>query len=132
MMFTRASFLFGFGMAMVWLGGCAASGRDGGGDLETQLQRAPLEQLALQSFDDCDAYRARVLDGWAASLLHPARGLHLVDAVAAEPVAVDGASPENGAVPDNVSQTNVHEAGVDEADVVKAGRDGHLYVLSGR
>lgn len=44
--------------------------------------------------------------------------------------AAPGAGAANGA-PDRVSDTNVQEAGVDEADIVKTDSAGRLYILSG-
>lgn len=48
------------------------------------------------------------------------------------PVAVTGGAPAagNASLPDDVSQANTQEPGVDEADLVKADRHGYLYAVS--
>lgn len=115
----------------------------------------PTEKLALQTFAaDCSDFLTYAADALTEQYLTTyycfAEGPCPVDAVAGMPTptpmptatpsatAAPGATPETptdageAAGPDRVSGTNTQEAGVDEADIVKADADGRLYILSGR
>jgi uncharacterized secreted protein with C-terminal beta-propeller domain len=53
-----------------------------------------------------------------------------IPAVPSGSIETDGAAAAGDRAPDGVSQTNIQEEGVDEADLVKAGHDGKLYIMA--
>ncbi|MEQ1439185.1 beta-propeller domain-containing protein [Fontimonas sp. SYSU GA230001] len=106
--------------------------------------RTPTEKLALKTFAaDCSDFLAYAGDALTEQYLTsyycfadgpcPVYAADNVPPPSATPAP--GASPGAGgeaAGPDRVSGTNTQEAGVDEADIVKADAAGRLYILSGR
>lgn len=103
-------------------------------------QRTPVERLVLKTFAaDCSDFLAYAAGALTEQYL--TRNYCFADGpcpvFAAAPTqtpmpgdATAGAGGERG--PDRVSGTNTQEAGVDEADIVKADAGGRLYLLSGR
>lgn len=103
-------------------------------------QATPLSELRLKRFQTgcsdwvpevTDALTEEYLQGYACLLDAPCPVF--VDVGLAEPGApVPVGSPAEDALdtPDRVSETNVQESGVDEADIVKIDSAGRLYVLS--
>lgn len=92
----------------------------------------PAAALDLSHFADCDEYRTYIADALfeqysRAGQYYAAEGRVSVD-LAEDSVA----NAVESAVPDDVSQTNLQETGVDEADVVKTASDGTMFVLNGR
>jgi hypothetical protein len=110
----------------------------GGGDTTPTVLRTntPLNQLALKAFAaNCSDFLDYAADGLTEEYLHQFHCL-AVDGIC--PVylgAPQGAeAPGQGQVdsgPGRVSTTNTQEAGVDEADIVKADSAGRLYIVSG-
>lgn len=93
----------------------------------------PASDLALAEFANCDEYRSYVADALFeqnTSAIYYYTGALAEDAATNDVAELGG--DRGGVVPDDVSQTNLQETGVDEADVVKAAADGTFYVLNGR
>jgi hypothetical protein len=88
-----------------------------------------LAALELKPSSGCDDLKGYLEASWLERLISPPI-IYLRDG-GGGPVALEGAAPANAvqALPDDVSQTNTQEAGVDEADFVKADRDGYLYAV---
>lgn len=110
-------------------GGCGGGGSDGP---DASARGTPKALLALKSFQagcaDFIEYAAGGLtDEYLQQFVCPLDSLCPV--FLGEPGAAPGEVDTVG--PDRVSGTNVQEAGVDEADIVKTGSDGRLYILSG-
>ncbi|HSW12435.1 MAG TPA: beta-propeller domain-containing protein [Solimonas sp.] len=116
-------------------GGGSAPSPDGG----STPRSVPTAKLALKHFSGsnaCADYRAYASESFTDQFLTGFRCLAIgpCPVFLGEPaVATDGsgagATPPPGAAPERVSQTNTQEAGVDEADVVKADSAGNLYIL---
>lgn len=106
------------------------------GDQPTVIEQVdtPLNQVALKSLQNCTSLRHKLIDNWVENLVSQQRYLPPTINGIATPtmqegdlsLSVDGASADS--TPDDVSQTNTQEAGVDEADRVKADSDGNLYI----
>lgn len=117
-------------LALLTLSGCSGQGN---GD-SPPSNTTPNQRLALRSFEsDCEDLIGYAADGLTEEYLQQfvcfADGPCLVDLVDGNSVGPNPAEGSGG--PDRVSSTNVQEAGVDEADIVKADAGGRLYVLSG-
>lgn len=94
-------------------------------DSETDI--APVSALKLNTYTNCDQYRlnleaslVKTYTEFQDYLFMEGGGITATD---------DSLSPQRN--PDGISQTNVQEAGVDEADVVKTDSSGNLYLLNG-
>lgn len=138
----RSSLIPGLSLATVLiLTACGGSGGGAPASSPTAEARAtPLSELRLKRFqtgcadwlpDVADALTEEYLQGYAC--LADAPCPVFVDVGLAEPGApVPVGSPAEDALdtPDRVSETNVQESGVDEADIVKIDSVGRLYVLS--
>ncbi len=90
--------------------------------------RVPLASLQLKPSAGCDDLKryleASWIEGFTSAPFHFSRGGGAVSVTAGDgPTAA-------GAAPDDVSQTNTQEPGVDEADRIKADRNGYLYAVS--
>ena len=92
--------------------------------------QVPLSALRLSPSADCDDLKGYLEASWVEQFT--SAQLYPSIRIGAEPVE-GGGSPADAstAPPDDISQTNIQEPGVDEADRVKADRDGNLYVLTG-
>jgi hypothetical protein len=138
--------VFAAGVAVGANGSGAGGARPGGGEPGDPVTLPAGLELAgaLTSFPGCDAFLDHVqehaleqvtpygLGGGPFGFAERADLFSAVDDVAAgEESAADGAAaPTSGAVPDDVSGTNVQEQGVDEPDRVKT--DGEvLYAVTG-
>ena len=119
-----------FVVCLALVAGCAATT-----DTETASEggpgvSVPLAALQLNPSAGCDDLKryleASWLDGFTSAPFYSSRG------GGAAVVAGDGPSGAEpaSASPDDVSQTNTQEPGVDEADRVKADRNGYLYAVS--
>jgi hypothetical protein len=99
----------------------------------------PKSKLALNSVTSCSEFREYFADSLVRQILTeylPCWGCEVIalgrPGVGA-PVAFDGAAgPEAGSGGFEVSDTNVQEAGVDEADLVKADSRGYFYIARGQ
>lgn len=102
----------------------------------------PAEALALKPVADCNEFSSYVVDTLVDELLRGygfclnCRDVISVALPTAEPAlaantAGDANTSAEVAVPDEVTQTNVQEAGVDEADIVKADPSGNIFIISG-
>ncbi len=90
--------------------------------------RVPLASLQLKPSAGCDDLRryleASWIEGFTSAPFYFSRGGGGVSVMAGDgPTAA-------GAAPDDVSRTNTQEPGVDEADRIKADRNGYLYAVS--
>ncbi|HUP91618.1 MAG TPA: beta-propeller domain-containing protein [Solimonas sp.] len=123
------------------LAACGSSSNDNDVPDALASLRTPQGKLVLKNFAaDCSDFLSYAADALTEQYLNQfacfADGPCPV--YAATPGAPPGeatGSPAAGgdnAGPGRVSQTNTQEAGVDEADIVKAGADGRVFVLSGR
>lgn len=94
-----------------------------------------LKSVALQRAASCEAYRDALADAMLEAIRHDRHTPCLdCEAMADTGLSLDG----NGSAdimapqaPDDVSQTNTQESGVDEADLVKADGQGRLYLAVG-
>ncbi len=116
--------------ALALVAGCAAKNNDaesGGGGPGVPV---PLASLQLKPSAGCDDLKRYLEASWmervTSSPIYSSRGGGTA-AVAGDGPA--GAEPAS-ASPDDVSQTNSQEPGVDEADRVKVDRNGYLYAVS--
>jgi hypothetical protein len=90
----------------------------------------PFSQLTLRPIGNCPELKTQIVGNWTEALISPYR--YGGDSVFIIPVdsasdAISSAEP-SPASPDQVSQTNLQEQGVDEADQVKADSNGYLYI----
>ncbi len=89
-------------------------------------------QVALRAVTGCDDLKQQFVDNWVENLLSAYRYQLAVDDIVlsapAEADATNAVSAESDITPDNISQTNTQEAGVDEADIVKTDSQGNLYI----
>ena len=120
----------------VLLAACSGGGSsppvDPGPGLGERPVPLPLAKAKLQAFDSCDSLRGYIADSLTTSLLSPVFvDFALAEPASGAPVGAEGGDAAGG-VPDDVSRTNTQEAGVDEADIIKADSAGNFYVLSGR
>ncbi|MFZ5875068.1 MAG: beta-propeller domain-containing protein [Nitrospirota bacterium] len=99
----------------------------GSGNERTDLALAALQ---LKPSSGCNDLKGYLEASWLERLISPPI-IYLRDG-GGGPVALEGAVPADAvqSSPDDVSQTNTQEAGVDEADLVKADRNGYLYAVS--
>lgn len=93
----------------------------------------PLEQLRLEPLQNCSALQHKLIDNWVENLLSYQRYMpgQFIDTpvVLSQEDSLSGATNSDASTsPDNVSQTNTQEAGVDEADRVKTDSKGNLYI----
>ena len=112
--------------SLVLVAGCAAKNDTTSGG-ESGV-RVPLASLQLKPSAGCDDLRryleASWIEGFTSAPFYFSRGGGGVSVTAGDgPTAA-------GAAPDDVSQTNTQEPGVDEADRIKADRNGFLYAVS--
>jgi len=127
------------------LGGCGGSGRGGDDDAvpASRSTPTPASVLRLKNFstsDSCAEFLGYAATALTEQYLQPfyscsADGLRPCPIFLGPPEAVNAAPAApatDGAQPDRVSGTHTQEAGVDEADVVKADAAGNLYILNGR
>jgi hypothetical protein len=117
-------------VVLLSLAGC---GGQGNGE-DPASNTTPNLRLALKSFEsDCTDFLDYAADGLTEEYLQQfvcfAPGPCLVDLSDGNVVGPQPAEGVGG--PDRVSSTNVQEAGVDEADIVKTDAAGRLYLLSG-
>lgn len=122
------------------LSACGGGGGSANAPTVATSQTTPLSELRLKRFqagcadwipEVADALTEEFLQGFAC--LADAPCPVFVDVGLAEPGApVPVASPAEDAldIPDRVSETNVQESGVDEADILKIDDAGRIYVLS--
>ncbi|MES2884384.1 MAG: beta-propeller domain-containing protein [Pseudomonadota bacterium] len=109
----------------------AACGGGGSGAMTTPVNPAgkvktPSEQLRPKSFKaDCTDFISYTADALTEQYLTP----QIYYLGGPTPVASPGAPTAGSGTPDRVSETNVQEAGVDEADLVKADASGRFYIL---
>lgn len=98
-----------------------------------QQTETPLAQVALRPVENCEALEQKLIDNWVENLLwyqrlasDPIMGLP-VDAIQEDSLSstVGGGTDS---IPDDISQTNTQEAGVDEADRVKTDSAGTMYI----
>jgi hypothetical protein len=117
----------------------AACSGDSGGGASPEQARAPVSKLGLRNFSaGCGDFLAYAADALTGQYLQPF--LCIADGpcpvFAGAPAATDSANLAPGSAetraPTRVSSTNTQEPDVDEADIVKTGVDGHIYILSGR
>lgn len=89
-----------------------------------------LASLQLKPSLGCNDLKAYLEASWLERLISPPI-IYARDG-GGGPVALAGGVPASAesASPDDVSQTNTQEPGVDEADLVKADRNGYLYAVS--
>ncbi len=94
----------------------------------------PVNQVSLKSVQSCTALRDKLIDNWVENLVSyhrflPGQGGDFgITSIQEDSLSVSSDSASSGTVPDNVSQTNTQETGVDEADRVKADSEGNLYI----
>jgi uncharacterized secreted protein with C-terminal beta-propeller domain len=89
-----------------------------------------LAALQLKPSSNCNDLRGYLEASWLERLI--SRPSIYVRDGGGGPAVLAGNGPTDAtqAAPDDVSQTNTQEPGVDEADLVKADRDGYLYAVS--
>lgn len=89
-----------------------------------------LAALQLKPSSGCADLKSYLEVSWLERLISPP-SIYARDG-GGGPVASTGGAPTAAeqAAPDDVSQTNTQEPGVDEADLVKADRNGYLYAVS--
>jgi hypothetical protein len=114
---------------------CSCAG--GLGDDADGGNKTPLSKLSLKAFaEDCEDFLAYAADALTEQYLTSYRcfgdGPCPMFAVDAEATSGGAGGAPAVRTPDRVSGTNTQEAGVDEADIVKADSDGRIYVLAGR
>ncbi len=119
-----------------------ACNNNGDIDPPTSIEQAdtPINQVALRSMQSCSALHDKLIDNWVENLVAYQRYIPGQFSDSGFPsvqednlsVAADGATAPTSAsassAPDDVSQTNTQEVGVDEADRVKADSEGNLYI----
>ena len=93
----------------------------------------PVVQVALRTMSGCDELNQKLIDNWVENLLARERYLPGLAMPTITDVQEDGLSNSAGgasadSAPDDVSQTNTQESGVDEADIIKADSQGNLYI----
>lgn len=133
--------VFGLLFCLAFVAGCQMLKNDEGDPGSSPRRRGPvpLSALKLDLTEGCEQFKSYIADvlferytttDWLICL-----GINCLAGEAMTPVpppvaTAGGASADS--TPDNVSQTNIQEEGVDEADLVKTDRDGNLYVVNGR
>ena len=107
-----------------------------GSDPATVIEQAdtPINQVALKPMQNCMALQDKLIDNWVEDLVSYQRYIpNQFNEVPISSVSEDGLPSSTlgdiaDSQPDDVSQTNTQEAGVDEADRVKADSLGNLYI----
>lgn len=135
----RSSPILGLAAAM-FLSACGGGGGSSNDPDPAASQATPLSQLRLKSFQTgcadwipevADALTEEFLQGYACFTDAPCPVFIDVGLAApGEPEPVGAPAEDALNTPDRVSETNVQESGVDEADIVKIDSAGRLYVLS--
>ena len=116
-----------------------ACNNSGDGNQPTAIEQAdtPINQVALRSVQSCAALQDKLIDNWVENLVSYQRflpqqfiGLPFTSVQEGDLSSADvtPSSDSTNSAPDDVSQTNTQEAGVDEADRVKADSQGNLYI----
>lgn len=116
-------------VALLLCVGCASqpetASDPGGGDVDLALAA-----LQLKPSSGCDDLKSYLEASWLERLISPPI-LYAREGGSGPIVPAGAASTDVApALPDDVSQTNTQEVGVDEADLVKADRYGYLYAVS--
>lgn len=93
----------------------------------------PLNQVSLKPVESCPALKEKLVHNWVENLLAYQRySDDLIIDLPIETLPGEGLNNAVGDVadsaPDDVSQTNTQEAGVDEADRVKTDSQGNMYI----
>lgn len=122
-------------------GGGERSSPTNPGDFVPTSKQTPQEQLALQSFSDCNAFRdyyaqalsQEYLTGYWTGFM-PCWGCDQAVALGAPAIAegaqFDAAAPPAAAdSPREVTDTNTQEQGVDQADIIEADPDNGLFYV---
>ena len=103
---------------------------------EISQSETPVSKLALKQINSCSDLKQKFIANWVENLLSSQRYSYLDDTILLAPTSIESnsvlASPvtdsASASTPDNVSQTNVQEAGVDEADIVKTDSLGNIFI----
>lgn len=127
----KTALVYSLVTALLLLAAC-----NNGGDRATAIEQAqtPINQVALRPVQNCLALEDKLIDNWVENLISEQRYLpDQFDGETILPVQEDGLSSSTAggfadSQPDDVSQTNTQEAGVDEADKVKADSLGNMYI----
>ncbi len=123
--------VYSFIAALSFISACYNSGESKPPTTIEQID-TPINQVALKPLQSCSTLQDKLIDNWVENLVSYQR---VWPEQAIDPVPVqegdlsataDGVSASSA--PDDVSQTNTQEAGVDEADRVKADSEGNLYI----
>lgn len=97
-----------------------------------QQTETPVAKVALKQAANCEDLKQKFVDNWVENLLDNQRFIDVInvssDGLITNESAGDASTGIPVSAPDDVSQTNVQEAGVDEADRVKADSQGNLYI----
>ncbi len=94
----------------------------------------PITQVALKSLQSCTELQDKLIDNWVENLVSYQRFIPLpfndlaTTSVQEGAASVSADSASASSAPDDVSQTNTQEAGVDEADRVKTDSQGNLFI----
>ncbi|MDH3449816.1 MAG: beta-propeller domain-containing protein, partial [Gammaproteobacteria bacterium] len=125
----RITAVYSLAAALLLLAACNNSS-----DPATAIEQAdtPIGQVALKPMQNCMELQNKLIDNWVENLVSYQRYTpNQFNDVAISSLQEEG-SPSSTlgdiAQPDDVSQTNTQEAGVDEADRVKADSEGNLYI----
>jgi len=92
----------------------------------------PIKQLRLKQASSCDDFKNSVSNSWIENLIkypYYYGGIFIADDTALPTTTTSSETLIASPSPTDVSQTNTHEAGVDEQDMVKASSDGLLYIV---
>ena len=117
-------------VVLALVAGCAATNNNDATSEGGSGISVPLASLQLKPSAGCDDLKryleASWMEGFTSAPFYSSRG------GGAAVTAGDGPAGEvaASAPPDDVSQTNTQEPGVDEADRIKADRNGYLYAVS--
>lgn len=112
------------------------TGCGGGGDelasTPISKQKTPTTLLTQKSFKaDCSDFLEYTATALTEQYLRP-QIYFLGSPATGAPLPAASPSGGDAAAPERISETNVQEAGVDEADIVKVAADGTFYMLRGR
>lgn len=92
-----------------------------------QDSKVPLSSLHLKSSNQCDGLKGYIEASWAEQFTWIPGNFAVIDSTEGDGSIAIAADT----TPDDVSQTNIQEPGVDEADWVKTDGDGNFYVVDG-
>ena len=103
---------------------------------EISQSETPVSKIALKHINSCTDLKQKFIANWVENLLSSQRYSYLDDTILLAPSSIEAngvlASPvadsASVSTPDNVSQTNVQEEGVDEADTVKTDSLGNMFI----